>query len=109
MRKWISAALLVLSLTVAGSGRIESAAATTLRADQRSQVSDLSDKPTDVSARRHYHHYRHYHRFYGYGDRRYYRPYDPSYYARPYDYEPYPYYVPAPFLFGFSIGFGPGW
>ncbi|UPK35913.1 hypothetical protein IVB18_00580 [Bradyrhizobium sp. 186] len=32
-------------------------------------------------------------------------PYEPHYYARPVYYRPYPYRVPAPFVFGF----GPWW
>ncbi|MBR1125513.1 hypothetical protein JQ628_28605 [Bradyrhizobium lablabi] len=40
--------------------------------------------------------------------RPYYRPYTPVYYyARPVYYRPYPYSVPAPFVFG--IGYGPWW
>jgi len=111
MLKWIGAALLVSTLTVAGSGRIESAAASTLPAVQTSRSSQVSDRPTDVSAHRRYYHRGYYHhRYYRYGYRHYYRPYYPAYYARPYYYEPYPYYAPVvPFPFGFSIGFGPWW
>jgi hypothetical protein len=36
---------------------------------------------------------------------RHYPPHDPHYYARPVYYRPYPYSVPAPFVFGY----GPWW
>lgn len=53
---------------------------------------------TDFSAHRRHH--RH--------GQRHYRPYAPAYYyARPVYYRPYPYSVPAPFVFG--IGYGPWW
>jgi hypothetical protein len=92
--KWIGAAGLAVALLFAGAGRIESAPAAQLQlAVQASQASGLSDKPTDVSARRRDHRY-------GYG--RYRRPYDPHYDGRPY------YYAPAPF-FPLPPFFGYGW
>ena len=55
-------------------------------------------KSTDFGAHRRHH--RH--------GQRHYRPYAPPYYyARPVYYRPYPYSVPAPFVFG--IGYGPWW
>lgn len=56
----------------------------------------ISVRTTDIGARRHarYHD----------GVRRV-APYQPHYYARPVYYRPYPYSVPAPFVFGF----GPFW
>ncbi len=98
MMKWIGAAGLAVALTVAGAGRIESAFASPLRA--QAQASQAA-KPTDVSARRRYH------RYDRYSHRRYDRPYDPYYYARPTDYEPYRYYASFPFGFGFGFGVGP--
>ena len=110
--KWIGTAVLAMIVFV-GPTRIESIAATSSLppAARASQASHASARPTDVSARRHV---RHYHRYYHSGYRHYrygYRPYYPHYYARPYDYEPYPYYGPAPlpFGFGFDFGFGPWW
>jgi len=91
---WIGAAGLAVALLVAGAGRIESvSAAPSQVAVQPLQASKVSDKPTDVSARRHSHRY---------GYRRYARSYDPYYYGRPY------YYAPAPF-FPFPPFFGYGW
>jgi hypothetical protein len=93
MSKWIGAAGVAVALMVAGAGRIESAAAAPLQeAVQASQAS----KPTDVRAHRRYHRYSY---------RRYDRPYDPYYYARPTYYAPNPDYVPFPF----GLGFGPWW
>jgi hypothetical protein len=92
--KWIGAAGLAVALLFAGADRIESASALPLQlAVQASQASRVSDKPTDVSARRRDHRY---------GYRRYHRPYDPYYYGRPY------YYAPAPF-FPLPPFFGYGW
>lgn len=107
MLKWIATAVLATIVLVVGPGRIESVAATSARSAVRtSQVSDASTKPTDISARRRYHHYYHsVYRHHRYG----YRPYYPRYYARPYYYEPNPYYAPAPLPFGFGFGFGPWW
>lgn len=111
--KWVSTAALAMMVMVVGPGRMESnaIAAPLPSAVPASQASDMSVRPTDISARRHVHrYYRYGYRPYGYRYHRYgYRPYYPRYYARPYYYEPYPYYGPAPLPFGFSFGFGPWW
>ena len=57
---------------------------------------EASMRATDVGARRHARHYD--------GVRRT-VPDEPHYYARPVYYRPYPYGVPAPFVFGY----GPWW
>ena len=100
--KWIGASCLTAMVMVVSSGGIQSAAAFPMSAVQSSQAAKANDKPIDISARRRFHH-----PDYRYGFRRYDRPYYPRYYARPYAYEPYPYYAPAPFAFGF--GCGPRW
>jgi hypothetical protein len=51
---------------------------------------------TDIAARRHGRHHDAVRRV---------APHEPHYYARPVTYRPYPYGVPAPFVFGF----GPWW
>ena len=121
MVNWIATAVLAMIVVVVGPGRVESiAAASSLpSAALASQTSGASIRSTDISARRHvrhYHHHRYYHtgyRHYRYGHRHYHRygypRYYPRYYARPYYYEPAPYYAPAPLPFGFSFGFGPWW
>ncbi len=87
MKRWIGAAVIGV-WALAGAALSEPAAAASMVKAQNAGISDA----THVSARRHY--------------RRYDR-YGPYYYARPHYYRPYPYNVPAPFVFGF--GFGPAW
>jgi hypothetical protein len=95
MKRLIGAVLVAGALWFAGPSGISQAVA----APHVKATTPVTSSATDLSARRytrrHYHHY---------GSQPYYRPY---YYARPYDYRPYPYYVPAPFPFG--LGFGPFW
>jgi hypothetical protein len=97
MTKWISAAILALTMMLGGSAAINPAAAAP---SQAAVQKPGALQATDLSARRRYRHY------YRYGYRSYHRPY---YYDRPYYYRPYPYYAPAPFPFGFGFGFGPWW
>lgn len=59
-------------------------------------MSKLATAATDIGARRHARHHD--------GVRRLAR-YEPHYYARPVYYRPYPYGMPAPFVFGY----GPFW
>lgn len=108
MMKSIGTAALAMMVLIVGPGRIElSAASSSLPSAVRaSQAFDAGARPTDISARRYAHRYHRYgYRHYRYG----YRPYYPRYYARPYYYEPYPSYGPAPLAFGFGFGFGPWW
>lgn len=93
MKTWIGAAILGVALTLGEPVATASAAATPSK--PTAQTAE-SQRATDFSARRHHRRY----------DRHGYRP-QPSYYARPYYYRPYPYSVPAPFTFGFA--FGPRW
>ncbi len=90
MRKWIGAAILMLSLLPGGRAAIDPAAAAPLPAAQQQPQ---AQKATDVGGRRH--------------DRRHdhdvYRPYYPTYYDRPY------YYAPAPFFPFLGLGYGPWW
>jgi hypothetical protein len=96
MKRLIGAALVAGALAFAGPSAINQAAAAP---SQTKANSSATNAATDFSARRTYRH-----RYHHYG----YRPYDrPTYYARPIYYRPYPYSVPAPFVFG--IGFGPSW
>jgi hypothetical protein len=97
MTKWISAAILALTMMLGGSAAINPAAAAP---SQAAVQKPGALQATDLSARRRYRHY------YRYGYRPYHRPY---YYDRPYYYRPYPYYAPATFPFGFGFGFGPWW
>jgi hypothetical protein len=94
MTRWFGAALLAVILILGGSAAIDPAmAAPSQTAVQKQQASNT----TDLSARRRYrHHYR-------YAYRRYYQPYDPHYYDRPY------YYAPAPFFPFLGLGYGPWW
>jgi hypothetical protein len=100
MSKWFGPVVLALAPIFAISA-IEAAAAGTsqvaLRQHGTSQQA-ISDA-TDIGSRRQ--HRRLLHRD---ATGPYYRP---TYYDRPQYYRPYPYNVPAPFVFGF--GFGPWW
>ena len=93
MKRWIGAAAFSAALVLAVPAAMHPATAASSRTG--AQAADAS-KAADLGARRR--HYRHY------ASRPHYRPY---YYARPIYYRPYPYDVPAPFVFG--IGFGPRW
>ena len=95
--KLISAVVLAAMVTVVTAGRVEPAAAASSESAVRVSQATGSGKPTDISARHHVRRYRH--SRYGY-----YPPYDARYYARPYYYEPDPYYAPLPFGFSFGIG-----
>jgi hypothetical protein len=92
MIRWFAPALTALSLAFSGPA-IDSAAADALQV--AAQVPGIAEA-TDVSSRRSHRRHRHYH-----GDRAHYRP---RYYARPYEYRPYPYSTPAPFVFGLNFG-----
>jgi hypothetical protein len=105
MSKWFGPVVLALALIFAISA-LKAAAAGTSQAALRQQATSqqaisqeaISDA-TDIGSRRQ-------HRRLLHGDATgpYYRP---TYYDRPQYYRPYPYNVPAPFVFG--IGFGPWW
>lgn len=85
MTRWIG---MVVAIGIAGLMPCAPSIATT--------QSVTKPQATDIGARRH-------HR--GPTAYRAAPPYEPRYYARPYYYRPYPYGVPAPFVFGF----GPWW
>jgi len=89
MAKWIGAAILTLTLMFAGPAAIECAIAATPQAAEQ--------KSPDLTATRHVRHHRHY------AYRRYDQPYYPTYYDRPYD------YAPAPFFPFLGLGYGPWW
>ena len=103
MIRWFAPALAALSLGFlkkpegkgfAFSGpAINSAAADALQV--AAQLPGTAEA-TDVSSRRSHRPHRYHH-----GDRAHYRP---RYYARPYEYRPYPYSTPAPFVFGLNFG-----
>jgi len=89
MIRWFGRALLVLTFVLAAP-IAKSAPATSLP----SAAEPPSSSATDISSRRssrhpHAHHVDH-------------RALRPEYYERPYYYTPYPYSVPAPFVFGFG-------
>jgi hypothetical protein len=108
MMKWVRTLALATIVTLAGASRFEAAAASSRQASGSVPVS-VANAPTESSARRHVHRHHRYYR-YGYRPSRYgYGPYYPRYYARPYYYEPDPYFTPAPFGLSFGFGFGPGW
>lgn len=85
MARWIGIAL-ALGLTAALSG-------VCIAATQDAARSKTSTPATDIGARRHARHHDTVHRVTA--DERH-------YYARPVYYRPYPYRVPAPFVFGFG-------
>jgi hypothetical protein len=105
---WISAVVSAATVILVSSARIEPAAAASASASAIpvSQPTRSAANATDISARHrsHQHSYHHGYRHYRYGA---YSPYYSRYYARPYYYEPDPYYAPLPF--GFSFGIGPWW
>jgi hypothetical protein len=84
--------LLAMTLMLGAPTAIKSAAAKPLQA---AVPEPLTSEATDTTSRRHHRHPDNAHRPY----------HQPYYYARPYYYRPYPYDVPAPFVFGF--GFAP--
>jgi hypothetical protein len=90
MIRWFGRALLVVTFLSAATSAIRSAPAASLR----SVAEPASSSATEISSRtsnRHPHSHRVDH-----------RPLRPQYYERPYYYTPYPYSVPAPFVFGFG-------
>jgi hypothetical protein len=93
MTRWFIPALLAVILMCGGSIAINPADAAPAQAAAARQ--QHASKATDLSARRHIRHQRRY------VYRRYYRPYDPYYYDRPY------YYAPAPFFPFLGFGYGP--
>ena len=97
MTRWIGIAAGAAALALLTSA--SATAAATVK-PQGTKQQRLAPSVTDVGAQRRYR--RHAVRPYSYG-----RPYQRYYYARPTYYRPYPYAVPAPFVFGF--GFGPYW
>ena len=103
MSKWFGAVLLALTLmfvtVMFGISAVEPTAAAASEATPRQPATSqqASSDATDISSRRR-------HQLHGEAARPYYRP---TYYDRPQYYRPYPYNVPAPFVFGF--GFGPWW
>jgi hypothetical protein len=100
MKTVIGAAFVAGALVFVGPAAIDPAAAAS---PQMNGQAARSSGATDFSAQRYRRTFG-----YGYGHRPVYRqPYQPTYYARPTYYRPYPYAVPAPFVFGF--GFGPYW
>ena len=84
MRTWIAAAIVITGLAFDGPVAI-------LAPAEAAQTAS-SPKAADLSPRRYI---------------RRYRPYEPTYYARPTYYRPYPYALQVPFFLGF--GFGPWW
>jgi hypothetical protein len=92
MKTWIRAAILTIALAVGDPVGTASAA----EAPSKLTTQMTYSSATDFNARRDRRH----------GHRSHYRP-QPTYYARPYYYRPYPYSVPAPFTFGFA--FAPRW
>ena len=90
MIRWFGRALLVITLELAAPLAIKSAPAASLHG----AAEPPSSSATEISSRRstrhpHSRHLDH-------------RPLRPQYYERPYYYTPYPYAVPAPFVFGFG-------
>jgi hypothetical protein len=110
MTKWFGPVVLALALIFAISAIESAAAGTSLMAlrqqatsqqaiSQQSISQQAISDATDIGSRRQ-------HRRLLHGDAT--GPnYRPTYYDRPQYYRPYPYNVPAPFVFGF--GFGPWW
>jgi hypothetical protein len=92
MAKWIGAAILAVSLMFGGAISPARAAPSPVTLQNSLQ----KPRTDEFSARRRP---RHHHR-YAY---RHDRPYDPTYYDRPY------YYTPAPFFPLFGLGYGPWW
>ena len=94
MAKWIGAAILAVTLMF-GRAAISPA----LAEPPRSALQNTSQTPAtdDFSARRRVRHHHHY--AYRLHDRRYH----PTYYDRPVD------YAPAPFFPLFGLGYGPWW
>ena len=94
MTRWTGAAIMMFTLMFGGAAAINSEAASparTLAPKQRTAEAD------DFSARRHIpQHHR-------YANPRYFGPYYPHYYDRPY------YYAPAPFFPFLGLGYGPWW
>lgn len=90
MTRWIA--------TVAAglAGLTISTTASAIAASQAATKHQPSAQATDLGARRHHRHARRVHRI---------PPYEPRYYARPYDYRPYAYALPYPFV----LGVGPRW
>lgn len=91
MTRWFGRALLVVTFLIDAPVAINSASAARLRS-----AAELPAGPnaTDISSR-HSNRNTHSH----YVNR---QPIRPHYYERPYLYTPYPYSVPAPFVFGFG-------
>jgi hypothetical protein len=91
MTRWFGRTLRVIAVLSSASIAIESAPAAPLRS-----AAELAEgaNATDIGARRSNRH-THSHRL----NR---QPSQPHYYERPYYYAPYPYSVPAPFVFGFG-------
>jgi len=92
MIRWFATALAALSLILPPAA-IKSAAADAL---QVAAQEPGRAKATEVSSRRSHRRHRDQQ-----VDRVHYRP---RYYARPYEYRPYPYSTPAPFVFGLNFG-----
>jgi hypothetical protein len=104
MSKWFGP--VALALTLFGISAVEPAAAGTSQATARQQATSqqatsqqATSETTEISSRRQHRLLLHHE-----ATRPYYHP---TYYDRPQYYRPYPYNVPAPFVFGF--GFGPWW
>jgi hypothetical protein len=91
MKARVGAAVLAVSLMAGHVAAIDVAMAASLQAAGQPEASTT----TDLGARRH-------HRRHAFSSVD-----QPSYYARPTYYRPYPYQVPVPFFLGF--GFGPSW
>jgi hypothetical protein len=92
MIRWFAPALAALGLAFSGPA-IDSAAADAL---QVAAQEPGTAKATEVRSRRLHRRHRDQQ-----VDRVHYRP---RYYARPYEYRPYPYSTPAPFVFGLNFG-----
>jgi len=94
MTRWIGAAIMAFTLMFAGSTAINSAAASPL---QTAAPRQRTAEAADFGARRGVPHQRRY------ANPRYFGPYYPHYYDRPY------YYAPAPFFPFLGLGYGPWW
>jgi hypothetical protein len=91
MNRWFGRAVLVVALLWGAPMAIKSAPAAPLRSAAESPA---GSNATDISSRRSNRHTNP-----RYDNR---RRSPPHYYERPYYYAPYPYSVPAPFIFGFG-------